>query len=326
METIESKVLLRQLKKAKIKNYSDINEENFSKIIHMVEDTYNEMDEIVYRLERSLQVSTKELQDLNENLEKRIKKEVYKNREKDKKFIEQSRSAALGEMIGNIAHQWRQPLSAISSTSSSMVMQSQLGLVSPNELHKGYEKILEYTNFLTQTIEDFRQFFKKDKEIHTFNINEYLNKTLNIISSSYKNNSIELINNCSSEEIVSKGYPNEITQVFLNILNNARDVLIEKNIDNKLVIIDFLVNDDEFIISFTDNGGGIPTNIIDKIFDPYFTTKHQSQGTGIGLYMCKQIIEKHSRGYITALNKEFVYNNEKFMGACFNICLPRENY
>ena len=324
MEEIKDKVLLRQLKKAKIKNFDDLNQENFLKFLNMVQETYVEMDEMVYRLERSLKLSTEELQELNENLEKKILEEVNENRKKDKKLIDQSRSAALGEMIGNIAHQWRQPLSAITSTSTGMIVQSELGLVEIKDMEKAFHNITDYTKFLTQTIEDFREFFKKDKEIKTFEINEYLHKTINIIQASYKDNNIEIIDNYSSIKAYSNGYPNEITQVFLNILNNARDILIEKNVDNKKVLIEYDFNDDLYCISFTDNAGGVPEHIMPKIFDPYFTTKHKSQGTGIGLYMCKQIVEKHSEGMISVENKEFELNGQKYKGACFKVCLKKE--
>ena len=324
MENVDNKVLLRQLKKAKIKSIDDLNQENFSKFLSMVQESYTQMDEMVYRLERSLKLSNKELQDLNDNLEKKIILEVNQNREKDKKLIEQSRSAALGEMIGNIAHQWRQPLSAITSTSTGMIVQTELGLVDINDMKKSFENIVDYTNFLTHTIEDFREFFKKDKEIKTFEINECLNKTINIIAASYKDNNIEIINKNPEIKAMSSGYQNEIAQVFLNVLNNARDILIEKNVENKKVIIEYDSNDSLYCISFTDNAGGVPQNILPKIFDPYFTTKHKSQGTGIGLYMCKQIVEKHSNGTISAENVEFEMDGIIQKGACFKVCLQKD--
>lgn len=321
MENLENKVLLRQLKKSKIKSFTDINEETFSKFISLVEETYSGMDESVYRLERALDISTKELQDLNDNLEKKILEEVEKNIEKDKQLLSQSRSASMGEMIGNIAHQWRQPLSAISSTCSSLLLQKQLGLASDDDIKNSYNKILEYTDFLTQTIEDFRDFFKQDKELEEFLISEYLQKTLSIIESSYKNSNIKIVEHKIEDETLTNGFPNELTQVFLNIFNNAKDILVDKEESHKEVHIYYSQSDDYNIVSILDNGGGVPNNIKDEIFDPYFTTKHKAQGTGIGLYMCKQIVEKHNKGKILLENRKIDIEGISYEGACFNIYL-----
>jgi signal transduction histidine kinase len=323
MENIKNKVLLRQLKKSKIKKLSNIDSESFYAFLQLVEETYNGMDDNVYRLERALEISTQELQDLNDNLEKRITFEVASNIEKDKKLLTQSRSASMGEMIGNIAHQWRQPLSAISSTSSSMLLQLQLNLASEKDMENSYNKILEYTGFLTQTIEDFRDFFKRDKSLIKFDMLEYMNKTINIIDSTYKNSGIEILEDKKKSAYISLGFPNELTQVFLNILNNAQDALLETNSEVKFVFIEYKQSDEYNTVYITDTAGGVPSDIIPKIFDPYFTTKHKAQGTGIGLYMCKQIIEKHVDGILNVENKEIEIANKRYKGACFSISLSR---
>jgi signal transduction histidine kinase len=273
-------------------------------------------------LEHRVEEKTKELQDLNENLEQRIKIELDKNRKKDQQMIQQSRFAALGEMIGNIAHQWRQPLSAISSTSSGMQLQMQLGIASNEEVEKSLEEIMGYVTFLTQTIEDFRGFFKEDKQKSDFDINEVIGKTLKITSATYKDNGIEIDQKNKDEKYITEGFPSELTQVFLNILNNAKDALIENKVDKKRVVISFKTVHKMHMVTIQDNAGGIPIGVIEKVFDPYFTTKHQSQGTGIGLYMSKDIVEKHMHGTISVTNKAVDIDGKQYMGACFKIELP----
>ncbi|GGD35399.1 hypothetical protein GCM10012288_06650 [Malaciobacter pacificus] len=274
-------------------------------------------------LEDLVTQKTKELQELNENLEEKIKKEVEDNRKKDKTLIQQSRYAALGEMIGNIAHQWRQPLSAISSTVTSMQLQRELNLATNDDIDKSYSSILRNISFLNQTIEDFRGFFRQDKKAIEFNILEIYRNSMTIINATYKNNAILIIDDVKESEYRALGFPNELTQVFLNILNNAKDILIEKKETQRLVKIHISQTLNHNIIEITDNGGGVEKEIKDKIFDPYFTTKHKSQGTGIGLYMCKEIIEKNLKGSLSIENRSFDYQNEKQYGACFIIKLPK---
>ena len=150
------------------------------------------MDSNLYRLERALEISTSELRNFNDTLEERIASEVEKNREKDQKLLTQSRYAGMGEMIGNIAHQWRQPLSAISSTASGMNLQIELHITTEEEIQKAFLKIIEYTTFLTQTIDDFRGYMKEDKEKSSFDVLDIFFKSRSIVEAVYKNNSIEL--------------------------------------------------------------------------------------------------------------------------------------
>jgi signal transduction histidine kinase len=282
-----------------------------------------ELSHLNDNLENLIDLKTKELKDLNNSLEERIQQELEKNRAKDKQMIQQSRFAALGEMIGNIAHQWRQPLSAISSTASSVEMQMELGIADEKDIKKSYTDIKSYVNFLTQTIEDFRGFFKEDKEKVKFDIKTIIDQSVSIISATYKDNNITLDIDLPSGDLNSIGMPNELSQVFLNLLNNARDAIKEKDPQNRLVAIFSHQTEDENIIYIQDNAGGIPEDILDKIFDPYFTTKHQSQGTGIGLYMSKDIVEKNMNGSITANNIHQTINGHDYNGACFEIILPR---
>ncbi len=318
----QNKILKRQLKKLNISTFKDLDENKFQDMLHVISSTYDEGDQNIYRIERALEVSTNELSDFNNQLEHRVQKEVKSNLEHKKQLLEQSRFASLGEMIGNIAHQWRQPLSAISSLSSGMKIQVELGLTSTEEIIDSYDKINNFTLFLNQTIEDFRNYMKEDTQVVEFDILKTIKDTISIIISSYNANNLILDFNVeSSKPLMSKGQPSEISQVFLNILNNAKDAIIEKNIDNGYVKISHKVINGFNIIYIHDNAGGIPLDIINKIFDPYFTTKHQSQGTGIGLYMSKDIIKKH-KGFLSVKNKEFKIKNKTYLGACFKISLP----
>lgn len=274
-------------------------------------------------LEVKVAEKTKELIDLNDTLKQKVIEEVEKNRKKDKQIIQQSRYAALGEMIGNIAHQWRQPLSAISTTSSAMKLEMQVNIASYDDIIKAFDNIMNYVNFLNQTIEDFRGFFRQDLHEDNFNILDSLDNTLKIILASYKDNNITVITNYREQEFLSRGSSSELSQVFINILNNAKDIMIEKNIHDKKIYILVKSKDNNNEIRIIDNGGGVEESIMEKIFDPYFTTKHKSQGTGIGLYMSKEIIEKKFNGTLRVLNKEVVINNEVFNGACFQIIIPK---
>ncbi len=282
-----------------------------------------ELAQLNNNLEHIIDEKTEELQALNNDLEARIQQELEKNREKDKQMIQQSRAAALGEMIGNIAHQWRQPLSAISSTASGVQLQLQLGLASNEDINKSYEDIKGYVSFLTQTIEDFRGFFKQDKEKTKFNIVDVVKKSVSISIAGYKDNGIDLFVHLDDKELFSYGFPNELSQVYLNILNNAKDAILENEIEEKRVYIGYIEDKNNNIIFIQDNAGGIPANIIEKIFDPYFTTKHQSQGTGIGLYMSKDIVEKNMNGKISVSNKTATLDGLEYIGACFEVSIPK---
>jgi len=320
---IKNKVLARKLKRTKLDNFEPIEKEQFIKFLSLVDDAYESMDANIYRLERALEISTSELRNFNDTLEERIASEVAKNREKDQKLLTQSRYAGMGEMIGNIAHQWRQPLSAISSTASGMNLQIELDLVSKEEIIKAFSKIVEYTSFLTQTIDDFRGYMKEDKEKKLFDVLDVFFKSKSIVEAVYKNNNISLHIKDENFRSQSFGFPSELAQVFLNVLNNAKDALIEHKQDNRRVYVDIIDSPLHNTIKIIDNAGGIPENIINKIFDPYFTTKHQSQGTGIGLYMSKDIVEKNMYGELSVKNIQLTIDNLEYKGACFTISIPK---
>ena len=243
------------------------------------------------------------------SLEQKIMNEVEKNRQKDKTMLQQSKLAQMGEMISMIAHQWRQPLSAISATSGSLSLKSQIGNLDKDTTIELSNKITEYAQHLSRTIDDFRNFFKENKTQETTTLQEMLLATLSIVEVSLKNENITIeLNIKSSTELLT--YVNEVKQVILNIIKNAEDVLLDKKIQNPKITIEIQEN----ILSISDNAGGISDEIIERIFEPYFSTKTQKDGTGLGLYMSKTIIEDHCSGELN------VSNNKD--GAIFTVILP----
>ena len=239
---------------------------------------------------------------LTETLEKKIKEEVEKNRDRDKQMIQQSRLAQMGEMISMIAHQWRQPLSAISNTSNSLNIKAQLNKLNNDLVIEHTNKINSYTQHLSSTIDDFRNFFKPNKEKQKTNYDEIIDSVLSIIETSVINKNIKIVKKLNSKSFFMT-YKNEVKQVVLNLIKNAEDILLEKKIKDPVISIITKDEHKNYILEISDNAGGIPEYIIDKIFDPYFSTKDAKNGTGLGLYMSKVIIEDHCGGKITVKNK-----------------------
>ncbi len=230
----------------------------------------------------------------------------------DKIIKQQSKLAQMGEMISMIAHQWRQPLSAIGSTSSAINLKAKLNKLDKDTAIELSSNISEYSQHLSSTIDDFREFFKVDKEKETISYNQLIQSVLNIVETSIVNKNIKLVKELNCEDTFTT-YTNEIKQVILNILKNAEDILLENNIENPVIKIETQCG----VLTISDNGGGIPEDIIDKIFDPYFSTKLEKNGTGLGLYMSKTIIEEHCNGELTASNDKD--------GAVFKIVLGINN-
>lgn len=238
-------------------------------------------------------------------------------------LFQQSKLAAMGEMIGNIAHQWRQPLSIISTCASAMKLQKENDILSDQIFYDSCGMIVNQSKYLSQTIDDFRNYLQTNKQKTVFKLDEFITNTISIISPVYKNSNIILTYNNDSEDIEIEAYHNELAQALLNILNNAKDAINTSSVyKEKLVFIKIKKTKDFVKIYILDNGGGIPIEIINKIFEPYFTTKHQSQGTGLGLFMSYKIITQSLGGLLIARNKDFEYNSEKYSGAEFRITLP----
>jgi PAS domain S-box-containing protein len=238
--------------------------------------------------------------------------DITELKEKDEMLINQSRQAAMGEMIGMIAHQWRQPISTISMTANNMLLDYELGELNVTTAKAYAQSISEQIQHLSKTIDDFRNFFKSDKGILKVKIQDIFEQTLTILRDSLNHSNIEVETFYETKNEVNV-YPRELMQVFINIINNAKDVLVSNKV--KLPLISVKVYEDEKYINalICDNGGGIDKKILGKIFEPYFSTKNEKNGTGLGLYMSKMIIEKHLNGAIE------VYNSNN--GACFTIKL-----
>ena len=250
----------------------------------------------------------------------KVKYLELEKREKDIILAQKSKMAAMGEMLENIAHQWRQPLSVISTASTGLQLQLEFSNnLPPVMLEESLNSINEQSQYLSKTIDDFRNFFHQNKEKEKFDIKNSIEKSLYLVSSRVKNHNIHIIKNL--EEIEIKTLENELIQVFLNIINNAIDKLNDKK-DDKYIFISTKIINNELNIHIKDNGGGIPNNIINRVFEPYFTTKHRSQGTGIGLYMSNEIISKHIHGTLSVDNISYDYKGANFYGALFKITIP----
>jgi signal transduction histidine kinase len=265
----------------------------------------------ISKLNSSLESKVLELDDFNKTLHNKVQQEVKKQRENEKLLIQQSKLAALGEMIGNIAHQWRQPISAISTIMMNIKWTAISAGVDKKFLDERMEEANEQLEYMSRTIDDFRNFFKPDKAKSNFDMKNEIKKAYHILEESLKYHNINL-QIAANSNIMVYGYANEFSQVILNLLSNAKDVLIERDIYNPKINIEVMQNDKEIICKIFDNGGGIEENHLEKIFEPYFTTK-SSHGTGIGLYIAKEIIENHMNGKLHVENLQD--------GACFSISL-----
>ena len=255
-----------------------------------------------------------ELEEQNKELEKLVAVEVEKNRQKEKIMFQQNKMASLGEMLNNIAHQWRQPLMELSSLFIPIQAKIDFDIeLDKKEIKDSILKLNDITKYMSNTIDDFRDFFATDKEKEEFKLSEQINASLNIISSSLKTNNIML------EIIIKKnptlvGYKNEYTQVLINIINNAKDILIQRKIPNPKIKIVISEIKEEIIISVEDNAGGVKVQPIENIFKPFFTYD-KIGGTGVGLFMSKLIIENNMNG------KLLVENTKD--GALFKIITPK---
>ena len=252
----------------------------------------------------------------------RIKYEKH-IKENERLLFQQSKMAAMGEMIGNIAHQWRQPIAIISMWANNIKADIELEMVKNDTFNEYANNIINQTQHLSQTIDDFKNFFTPNKDKNEFLISHSIDKTMDLLSASFKTHDIEVIKNI--EDIKITAYENELTQAILNIIKNAKDILITLENTKRLLFINTYTKNNMLFLEIIDSGGGVPKDIIEKVFEPYFTTKDKTQGTGIGLYMTESIITKHLGGKIYIKNVEYEYENENYKGAKFIIEIPLDN-
>ena len=294
--------------------------DSFEKMKNQIIDREMELKNLNEHLEEKIEEKTALLEDANYHLKIKIDEEMEQNKIKEKLLFEQSKMAVMGEMIGNIAHQWRQPLSMISSLASGIVFQKEMGVFDDKSLEPSMNKITNATLFLSQTIDDFRNFLRDDKEKTVFLLDEAFDKTMLLVEHGFKQNNIEIESSVASVKVY--GFKNELIQGLLNILNNAKDALVDTQSTIRTIFIQTIPTEKHISLLIKDTAGGIPNGVIERIFDPYFTTKGEVHGTGIGLYMTKEIIEKHLGGKITVENKETIIDGVAIIGAEFVITLP----
>jgi signal transduction histidine kinase len=248
-------------------------------------------------------------------LEQKIKKAVEENLKKEKLLSQQQKLASMGEMLENIAHQWRQPLNMISTLSSGLNLKLQLDCLDRDDQSKAYDEIMKQTTHLSKTIDTFRNFIKEEKDYTVANIEDRIKLTLEILNATFKDNNIVVTNKINFDEKHKiKLVLGELSQVIINIVNNAKDVFKERKINSPILELDLKVNENKLILTIEDNAGGIREDILPRIFEPYFTTKDESQGTGIGLHMAYRIMKESFKGDI--------YVQNTLRGAKFFIEIP----
>jgi len=237
---------------------------------------------------------------------KRELNEKIKNiKEKQQILIQNSKMASMGEMIANIAHQWRQPLNSLSALHTVLMMDYEdNGKLTAQEIAEFKEESSQYIHKMSSTIDDFRNFFSPSKEKEQFSISDAIAESIKFVKDSYLDGNIKLIDKTQDRDTQIYSYKNELMQVIMILLNNSRDAIIGKRIKNPKVIVDFTQKSGKITILIQDNGGGISEDIMDRIFEPYFTTKFKSDGTGVGLYMSKMIVEDSIGGKLILENYE----------------------
>ena len=240
-----------------------------------------------------------QLQGFNESLELLVQKEVSKNRKMDQLMINQSRQAAMGEMINSIAHQWRQPLNNLGLIIQNTSSEFDAGLLTPEQMALDMKQCMEQIEFMSQIIDDFRNFFSEDKAVVRFSISQVISRSFRFVDAVMKNHGIRLVAE-ESEDLQIDGYPNKLAQVLLTLLNNAKDALVDKRISRPEIVVRLFREANQAVLTVSDNAGGIFDDLIDQTFEPHFSTGEISGEGGIGLYLSKIIIEKHMGGKLTA--------------------------
>ena len=272
----------------------------------IIQSVLNEKNEVIYYVASFL--DTTKQKEIENQLE--INQQI---------LLQQAKLAAMGEMLENIAHQWKQPLSIITTLTSGILLNKELNILTDEFLKDGLNNITNSVKYMSKTIDDFRNFYNNKLEKKEFSIKNSIEKYLVLLSSKLMKNNVIIIKNIEDIEIL--GYENEIIQVYMNILNNAMDSLENLKDEIKIIKITGRIEGNKAYIEFLDNAGGINEEIIDKIFDSHFTTKDEIKGTGIGLYMSRIIISK-AKGELNVFNKTFDFKERSYKGANFIITLP----
>ncbi|AXH09338.1 histidine kinase [Malaciobacter halophilus] len=273
----------------------------------------NRINQAFNEYRKSVIKKEQELQDLNKNLELKVEKAISDVKKKDRAMLHQSRLARMGAMLSMIAHQWRQPLSELSGVLMELETANKFKKVDEKMIQDSVNESNKLIEFMSNTIEDFRNFFKPDKKKVYFYLDDACNEALTLVDASIKNFNINLVKKVKCNSIIY-GYEREFAQVMLNLISNAKDILVQRDIKNPNIYIEVDAIGSNAIVKVLDNAGGVEDEYIDLIFEPYFTTKSSSKGTGLGLYMAKMIVEKNMEGEIS------VENTNK--GALFLVTLP----
>ncbi len=271
------------------------------------------MENQLTTLNEELNAQKTQLEDFNRILEEKVTEEVEKNRMKDHLMSLQARQAAMGEMVGHIAHQWKQPLNTLNLIIMDMQDAFQYNELTQEYMDRSVDSAKNVIKHMTQTIDDFRNFFKPIKSTTSFDVKEQTQTALSFILATIEVAGITLRNELTPGIMVT-GYPNEFSQVVINIVNNAREALIESQTREPFIEISSQITDHKVHLFFRNNGDTIPDNIMERIFEPYFTTKDHSKGTGIGLYLARTIIRQNMNGELKVKNTE--------EGVEFEIVLP----
>ncbi len=274
----------------------------------------NEYGSIAIALNEAFETK-KALESLNQNLEKKIHDEVANNRLKDRVLFQQAKLAALGEMLTNIAHQWRQPLATISVIVSKLYLKNQSEKITPELLNDEIHHLRVLIQEMSTTIDDFKDFFQSDKEKSEFSLFTCIEESVRISDGGLSKGMIAITIDCP-QSLLLHGLKKELSHVFLVLINNAKDAIVERKIDQGIVFIKAYEQEHYVIIEVCDNAGGVEEGMLPRLFDPFFTTKAEKQGSGVGLYISKQIIEQGMQGSMNATNTE--------EGLCVSIVLPKE--
>ena len=295
---------LEQIEQFIDKNDTSINE-SLQKLLKDYKRKSKRLDKIIKQSDRQhLQMMNlnDELNDYKNNLEEKVKQEILKRKEKEKMLFQQSKLASMGEMVDAIAHQWKQPLNIISAQVVNLMFQHQLELLDDEYIDDFEKGITSQIIHMTDTLNEFRSFFRPSLDATDFDVKIMINKVLLLVKDEFIKNNIEIIVN-DVENFTINGMENEFKHLIINIINNAKDAFVENNIQNRTIYINILKVNDIKKIEIIDNAGGIPEHIIGDIFKSNVTTKVDGKGTGIGLYMSSQIAEKHN-GILSVENVE----------------------